>query len=920
MSSLPKVSYIIADKLFYEPLDRYEPDHQAFFDLVLEMLPADWKIVRKGVWFNAIPLVKALAVQGWKIHLSATQTNAQEILRRIVPILVGQCTTFKFGLDRRILSIMTGKNWHRGGSGKFVTIYPDDQDHFIRLIEEIHQATAEFEGPYILSDRRYRDSRVVFYRYGGLSPVDTLTAKGEKTLVLASPEGETIPDERQPYFVLPSWVQDPFEPPAEEAESTENTLKDGRYEITSVLTFSNSGGVYLANDRESGDTVVIKEARPHVNTTPSGEDAVALLRKEYRLLQKLDGTDVAPRPIDFFTDWEHSYLVEEYLGDVPTLRMYSGSVQKSIILLTQPTTEAVHVYWEDYKRVFTRIAEMLNVLHERGIVFMDLSMNNILIVDEGRSLKLIDFEGAFEPAIEKPTYIFTPGFVSYKDMMRQEYRFESDYYAFGALMIAYILPINGMLTVDPTVHLRFLRSICEDFGLPGEFLDVINGLLDPEPAKRTTLTEVIAALAHMQTERSPALQLRGDLPEACADVLRRSADHFLRTATADRTDRLFPSDPKVFVTNPLSVAYGASGVAYALKMLTGEVPPVVTDWILRQSVDAKTYPPGLYLGLSGIAWALWDMGFPERAERLMRESHGHPGLDESADLFYGLAGWGLAQLRFFLNTQDECYLDQAILAGTTLARTAKEEDGHCYWPEANGNIPLGLGHGSSGISLFLLYLAMITQDEQYLDLGRRALDFDLSQAETTPEGYATWRMRRNPGATMLPYLRYGTAGIGLATVRYHWLLGETQYREALERMHPDVNRKYAIFPGRFIGLTGMGEFLLDLAATPGFEERAEASLRRLISGLLLFQVETEKGSGFPGYELFRLSTDIGTGSAGVSLFLHRYLTRRPADFLIDELFAREARPAGLAEVELAGGIGGLLRPIEERILRVTAPT
>src|SRR5262249_5059674 len=153
---------------------------------------------------------------------------------------------------------------------------------------------------------------------------------------------------------------------------------------------------------------------------------------------------------------------------------------------------------------------------------------------------------------------------------------------------------------------------------------------------------------------------------------------------------------------------------------------------------------------------------------------------------------------------------------------------------------------------------------------------DLAQAETTPEGYATWRIRRHPTATMLPYLRYGTAGVGLATVRYQWLLGEAQYREALERMHPDVNRKYAVFPGRFIGLTGMGEFLLDLAVTPGFEARAEASLQRLISGLLLFEVETEKGSGFPGYELFRLSTDVGTGSAGIALFLHRYLTRRPA--------------------------------------------
>lgn len=889
MSSVPKSSYTIADKLFYEPLDRYEPDKQAYFNIVEGLLPGDgWVIVRKGVWFHAVPIGKSMLPQGWKIHLSATQGNADEILRRIVPILASQRTAFKFGLDRRILSIMTGKNWHRGGSGKFITIYPDGQEHFMRLIEELHQATAGLDGPYILSDRRYRDSRVVFYRYGGLLPVDTLTAKGEKTHVLTTPEGETMPDERQPYFVLPSWVQDPFEPPAEEDDGGAHLLKDGRYEITSVLTFSNSGGVYLATDKQTDETVVIKEARPFVNTTPSGEDAVALLKKEFRLLSKLDGTGVAPRPIDFFTDWEHSYLVEEYLGDVPTLRMHGGSAKRNLVLFTQPTAEAVHEYWAEYKWIFTRLAEILSVLHEHGIVFMDLSMNNILVVDEGRDLKLIDFEGAFEPAIEKPTYIFTPGFVSYKDLMRQEYKFESDYYAFGALMIAYLLPVNGMLTIDPQVFVRFIRTICDDFGLPPELLDVIQGLLDPEPDNRTKPAEVIAALGRMEIAGAPVLQTRDGLSEACAEVLRGTAGHLRQVASVDRTDRLFPADPKVFVTNPLSVAYGATGVAYALKTLTGEVPQDVTDWILRQKIDPQTYPPGLYLGLAGIAWVLWELGFHERAESLMRSSEGHSGLEESPDMFYGLAGWGLAQLRFFLNTQDERYLDQALLAGAALARTAKEEEGRCYWPEADGDIPLGFGHGASGISLFLLYLHLATGDEQYLELGKRALDFDLATAETNPEGAFTWRMRRTPTSTMLPYLRYGTAGVGLATVRYHWLLGEPRYREVLERMHPDVDRKYAIFPGRFVGLSGMGDFLLDLAATRGFEERADTSLRRIISGLLLFQVDSEKGLGFPGYELFRLSTDYATGSAGIALFLHRYLTRSRPDFLVDELFGQRA--------------------------------
>jgi serine/threonine protein kinase len=913
MSSVQKFAYTIADNLFYEPFDRYQPDKTEFLDLVEGLLPSGWQIVRKSVWFHAVPLDKSMAVQGWKIHLSATPTNGHEVLRRIVPILTSQATAFKFALDRRILSIMTGKNWHRGGSSKFITIYPENQDHFIRLIEELHQATAGLQGPYILSDRRYRDSRVVFYRYGGLSPVDALTARGERTPVLSTPEGEIIPDERRPYFSLPPWVQDPFEPPAAESEEDDGFLKDGRYEIVSVLTFSNSGGVYLATDHETGTTVVIKEARPCVNNTPSGEDAVALLKKEYRLLKKLAGTGVAPLPIDFFTDWEHSYLVEEYLGNVPNLRQHGAAADRHPVLLTRPTAEAVSAYWEDYKRIFTRLAEILTILHEHGIVFMDLSLNNILVVEEGRNLKLIDFEGAFEPAIESPAYIFTPGFVSTQDLMRQDYRFESDYYGFGALMLAYLMPVNGMLTLDPQVHLRFIQSICDDFGIPSEIVDVINALIVPEPEKRTRPSDVIAVLGRMHLTKPPVLQLGSDLSASCAEILRATVDHFLQVASVDRSDRLFPADPKVFLTNPLSLAYGASGVAYAIKTLTGSVPQNITDWILRQKIGAENYPPGLYLGLTGIAWVFWELGFTDLAERLMHDSEGHPILEESPDIFYGLAGWGMAQLRFFLNTRDERYLDQALLAGTALARTAKEEDGRCYWPQADGGIALGFGHGASGISLFLLYLYLATQDEQYLDLGRRALDFDLAAVASNGEGALTWRMNRASTAVLLPYLRYGTAGVGLATVRYHWLLGERRYREALEQMHPDVDRKYAIFPGRSIGLAGMGEFLLDLAATDGFEERANASLERIVSGLLLFQVRTEKGLGFPGYELFRLSADHATGSAGIALFLHRYLTRRKGDFLVDELFAGETKLPAAAELHprLPVSVGRLGPAVEQ---------
>lgn len=58
--------------------------------------------------------------------------------------------------------------WHT--SGKFITIYPRDEDHFVKLVARFHEATKEFKGPRVLSDRRYPRSSVLHYRYGTFRP------------------------------------------------------------------------------------------------------------------------------------------------------------------------------------------------------------------------------------------------------------------------------------------------------------------------------------------------------------------------------------------------------------------------------------------------------------------------------------------------------------------------------------------------------------------------------------------------------------------------------------------------------------------------------------------------------------------------------------------------------------------------------
>jgi hypothetical protein len=288
----------LAQPEFNETVDRYIPNGPDLREAVEAAAPAGWRFMRNGVWWGCSPPPEAevqLSSQGWKIHISAAAAQAVDLLKVVVPILTARVISFKFALDSRMLNFMNSKQWSRAGSGKFITVYPHDDAEFFSLIEELHQATRHFDGPYVLSDRRYKDSRVIHYRYGGIVPRPVVTVRGEMQQMLLAPDGELVPDRRVPYFVMPPWMRDPFrdDSAAPGAPVSEVLLRDGRYKVTSILRYSNAGGIYVATDTTNGETVVIKEARPMVMTT---EDATALLQKEFRLLSKVAHLRLASRP------------------------------------------------------------------------------------------------------------------------------------------------------------------------------------------------------------------------------------------------------------------------------------------------------------------------------------------------------------------------------------------------------------------------------------------------------------------------------------------------------------------------------------------------------------------------------------------------------------------------------------------------
>lgn len=519
---------------------------------------------------------------------------------------------------------------------------------------------------------------------------------------------------------------------------------------------------------------------------------------------------------------------------------------------------------------------MVSTLHDEDIVFGDLSPHNVIVPDDVSQAQLIDFEGAIEVGGDDRARIATPGFVAPEQRAGHATK-ASDVYAIGAMGAALLFPVNAMCDMVPEARRRFMDAVVDDVGLPRGIVDLLQGLMAEEPDGRPRLAEVRQQLAEADWRVGRRVERRVEVPRL-AELRDRALNFLEATWTPDRADRLVAADPRVFTTNPLSVAHGACGVARAFAYVTGKVPDVVVRYILAEAFDVAHYAPGLYIGLSGIAWTLLDLGERERAIHALRLAEHHQLRFSGHDVWHGEAGIGLAALRVHSVCGDGRALQMAIDSGEFLLKMARRESGSLNWA-AGDVVPHGYAHGAAGVAEFLRQLGRATTDEMWLQAGVDALRFELHRAVTTRDEGWSWTYAADRPSAVLPYFEYGSAGVGAVAARFYSTTGLQEYRDALDRIRKDTARRFALQPGLAMGLSGLAEFLVDGFAVTG-DPGWLSDLDKTLHGISLFAVEREEGVVFPGDRLQRLSCDYLTGNAGIAIALHRALTRGPRDLFL----------------------------------------
>jgi tRNA A-37 threonylcarbamoyl transferase component Bud32 len=852
-------AYTMADPSFYDAMHSTQTAGESFA-AADRPLPAGWQRYEQDDWFVINPGTPGLPLQGWKIHASAAQHNAGRVVEAVWDYCVPRGIQFKFLRSKTALMSRVSKYAPRGYSGKLVTIYPMDDTQCEAILRELGELLDGEPSPYILSDLRWGRGPL-FVRYGAFVNRYSVDESGNVVDAIADPNGNLVADRRDPVFYMPPWVTLPdFLAPHLAAR---NAVKvDGLpYKIERVLHFSNGGGIYVGKDTRTGKDVVLKEARPHAGLDARGHDAVQRLEREHNILRRLAGIPGIPEVYDLFWLGEHRFMVMEYIeGDV---------LGKAITLrypLIDPKAQAAgFAKFTDWAvRIHNQVESTITAVHERGIVYGDLHLFNI-IVREDDTIGLLDYE--VSAPVEEATRpgLGNQGFTAPRDATG----FDIDRYALACLRLALFLPMVNLLGLHRVKARHFAEIIAEYFPVSPAFLAKgVDVIVPPDTP----------FMADPRIEPDPATwpRLRDDLVRA-----------IVASATPDRDDRLFPGDPQQFAVGGLGIAYGAAGVLYALSATGGGRYEQFEQWLLQRATNPRGGSRlGLFDGLHGAAYTLDHLGYQQEALDVLDICLRDKWEALGPDLAGGLAGIGLNLLHFADRTGEPALRVAAHKAAELIAQRPEGDDSDI----SGGTHPYaGLMRGRAGQALLLIRAYDDTGDTAFLDAAAVGLRQDLHRCFLRDNGI----LEVNEGWRTMPYLDVGSVGIGLAIDEYLARRHDDQFAKANRGIELAAQSTMYILPGLFSGRAGILTYLA--GRTPA----TDPSVARQVRNLAWHALPYADGMAFPGTGLLRLSMDFATGTAGVLLGLGSALHDEPVHI---PLLAPSRRPAPQTPAPIGTGL------------------
>lgn len=880
----------VADSEFYFPLERaprgsaYRPGREP---------EAGWTATTEGVWTHWRPDGVRPPEQGWKVHVCTVRDRLQHTLDTVADICFEEGLPFKHLSGSFFFTSIHHKHAPRAQAGKFCAAYPPDARSARHLMERLSTELKGEQGPYILSDRRYRDSKVVHYRYGANADRSRIEANGATVPLIRDGAGRDGPDVRAPRFVLPAGIEDPFAEPA--APSGGPVLLGGRFQVTGVIRHANGGGAYRAVEVASGRAVFVKEARGHNGVLADGSDARARLRREHDMLRLVHdrAPGLCPEPIAYLTEWEHDFLVTEFVDGVPFMWWVAAN---SPLGRLDAEAERHAEYVGRVGTILDGLRTDLDTLHRAGLRFGDVSPGNVVVCGD-LTARLVGFETATSYD-EQRSPLGTPGYRP--SDAAAEAGVDDDAYGYAALALCALFPLTEPLDRDPRGRLALHRR---DVELSGPIPEALwrtatryqaeaageptggdgelptSGESAPAAAELRTPGQPIAAARELPTFGQPAagsweLPTPDELdrePEAALARLRDGlASELLAMARPDGEPWIFPPSPHGYIRNTHCVEHGTAGVLHALRSSGVPIPDELIARFRGDVMDADVaLPPGLQAGRAGIAWVLADLGLYEEAEELLLAAAADPLANGSLRLAHGASGIGMAHLAMCGRIESDRLLRNALRVGNTLVADLD-------LVRSDAGVP-GLESGLSGPALFLHALGRHTGDERYtraaVALTHSELDRIAGSGSYGPghaDGSGTPGAPGTPRTPVMPQLANGSAGVATVLTRIAASTGDDRCLAALPDVVRGCRQTCSVEPGLYAGAAGWAFTLAEHARLTG-DAGERAAAVRVATGLVKQAVRRPDGFRVLGSFETRYHADLGSGSAGVLLAVSHVL-------------------------------------------------
>lgn len=244
-----------------------------------------------------------LPVRGFKIHLSGTILNAARVLSMFWAYAQRNKISWKVISDYRNIERQNlGQNGY-SQIGKFITIYPSNDDVFARVIADLEILFKGMRGIEIPSDFSYMHSEVVYYRYGEFKQLPDYIDRREKQI--------------PPHIVVPV-----FDYYIKRYHKFPDHIR-----LLSAKQLTGKGGLYLAYDAALKEVVYIKEALPLGNIDIWGSDAVNRLMNERNVMKRIEQFDFVPHLKDEFYVEKSYFLEVSKINGMTLMELFTSGVK-----------------------------------------------------------------------------------------------------------------------------------------------------------------------------------------------------------------------------------------------------------------------------------------------------------------------------------------------------------------------------------------------------------------------------------------------------------------------------------------------------------------------------------------------------------------------------------------------------------------